>query len=294
MFILVYGKDFYRVNKKIKEIVNSYDKSKLIALDEQQDYLNIIKGEFTQESIFKEDKIILLDNLLKSIQQEKNLKLNKKPQKVIVIAKEEKVLKKDLSFFEKNGKVFNFEPLKKPELISWIKEEVKSRKGEIEKDAIDLLADFTGNDLWLVSNEIDKLISYKKGVIEKKDVALLTRPKIEGDIFKAIDFLASKKRKEALDLFYRHIEKGDHILYLITMIAYQFRNLIIVKMSKGKESKELGMHPFVFYKSFQQAKRFTESDLKLIYDKIIETEELIKTGKADPETAFDMLITSIS
>jgi DNA polymerase-3 subunit delta len=155
-----------------------------------------------------------------------------------------------------------------------------------------------------MSNEIKKLVAYTENKkIEVKDIELLVRPKIETDIFKTIDALASKNKKPALELIHKHLEKGDSPLYLLTMINFQFRNLLTVKSYElGSEfyanymrilTKELGMHPYVVRKTLWQARKFSLEELKKIYQKIFEADLAIKTGRIEPVTALDMLIAEI-
>ncbi len=299
MLLIVYGKNSYGVQRKIKEKVNCFKKNKdLIVFLNEKDDSEEIKKEIFQETIFKEKKLVVLENCWNLIQGNKDLlsllKKTAESKKTTVALKEEKIDKKSKDFFEKHGEVFNFELLDNQSLIKWIEKEVEARKGKITKKAIDKLILSTGNDLWLISNEIDKLVGYKKNeLIQEKEVDLLTVSKVQGDIFKAIDFLAAKKRKQALEIFYKHIKKGDHVLYLITMIAFQFRNLVLVKKSEKSNAKDLEMHPFVFQKSLRQSKSFSESELKIIYEKILQAEINIKTGKTTPEAALDLLIAGI-
>jgi DNA polymerase III delta subunit len=53
------------------------------------------------------------------------------------------------------------------------------------------------------------------------------------------------------------------------------------------------MHPFLVKKSYEQAQKFSLVELKKIYQKIFEVDLGIKTGKIEPETALDLLISRI-
>ena len=86
------------------------------------------------------------------------------------------------------------------------------------------------------------------------------------------------------------------------MIAFQFRNLLLVKSSEQEGSfagnpfalaGKLGMHPFVLRKTIQQAKLFTFEELKKIYRDIFQADLNIKTGKIEPATAIDLLIAGV-
>ena len=144
----------------------------------------------------------------------------------------------------------------------------------------------------------------KNKKIEAKDIDLLVRPKIEPEIFKTIDAISDKNnfnsgKKWALELLHGHIEKGDHPLYLLSMINFQFRNLLVVKELMEKNQpyysilKTTGLHPFVVKKSYEQAAKFSLKELKEIYKKIFQLDLNIKTGKMGAELALDYLVASI-
>ena len=159
---------------------------------------------------------------------------------------------------------------------------------------------FVRNDLWKMENEINKLSNYKAGnVIKKEEVQLLVKPNISNDIFKTIEALASKNKKVALDLLHKQLDGGDFPLYLLSMIAYQLKNLLIIKELQDSKKpyniviKKSGLHPFVAQKSYYMCNQFSMEKLKKIYQKIFKVDSDIKTGKVEPETAIDILLVEI-
>lgn len=159
---------------------------------------------------------------------------------------------------------------------------------------------YVGNDLWKLSGEIKKLSNFKSGaVIKKEDVVLLVKPGIENDIFKTIDALAAQDKKTALALLRQHLDNGDAPLYLLSMIAFQFKNLLIVKelASQGlmynSIVKKSGLHPFVVKKNYYQCSQFSLEKLKEMYRQIFECDLNIKTGKIESETALDLLVAKL-
>jgi len=91
-------------------------------------------------------------------------------------------------------------------------------------------------------------------------------------------------------LIRRHLENGDSPSYILSMISYQLRNLISVKGLKGKNLSQLKLSFFVLNRSLAQAKHFSLEELKNLYQKILDLDLGIKTGKIDPEVALDLLI----
>jgi len=313
MIVFLYGQDSFRSRLKLKEIMNEYQKVRrsglnLFYYDFEKDGFVDFKERTETLSMFAEKKLIVLENVLP------NLNLS---QKLLDYLKAKEESKKDdtLVFFETNGfdsdnplfkflaktaKTQEFKPLSGQSLFQWIKKEAKSLNTEISPLAIEKLAVSFSNDLWGLSNEIKKIASFKNyNKIEAEDIDLLTKSKIETNIFKTIDAIAALNRANALKLVSQHLEKGDSAVYLLAMINYQFRNILSVKdlCQRGKSFqailKSSRLSSFVARKCYLLAQKFTFSKLKKIYSRILETDLKIKTGKISPRQGLELLISEI-
>jgi len=293
------------MKEKMKEIVEQYEKIHKTGLNLKyfSDFNDFDDG-FKQSSMFKEKKLIIINNLLSNtdFRDKFSDKLNDllKTDDIILIYQEAD-FNKNTSLYKalkKKAKTQEFEVLEGQRLKSWITKEFKKYDREVSADVVQELVNSIGNDLWAMSNEIKKLVSYKKN-IKIEDVKLLIRSKVETDIFKTIDAIASKNKKQALELIHKHLEKGDSPLYLFSMINYQFRNLLIIKdlIDKCKPYniiiKKTGLHPFVVKKTYSQCIKFDLQELKKIYQKIFQIDLDMKTGKVDQATALDLLVAEI-
>ncbi len=311
MIFFIYGQDSYRSKKKLEEIILGYKKVhksglNLTYIDAKENDFEDFYSNFKINSMFFEKKLIILKNifLVSKFQEEflENIK-NLEEIKDIVIAYENCAVDQRTKFFkalQKYAKCQEFDCLQPAALKKWILQEFEKNKAKINPDALELLIEFVKNDLWQMTNEINKLSNYKKGnIIKKEDVELLVKPNIENDIFKTIDALASKNKKLALSLLHKHLDNGDNSLYLLSMIAYQFRNLLIIKELQDKQNpyatiaKKSGLHPFVVQKSFYLCNQFSIEQLKKIYQIIFQIDSNIKTGKIEAETALDLLLAEI-
>ena len=300
------------MTQKLNEIIGEYKKIHKSGLNLRYfDGKNLdfqdFKDQFQQISMFQEKKLIILRDIFSNQEfKEKLLTEGKKfidSKDVILISEKKEISSNDslFKFLKKKAKDQEFKLIKGVGLKNWAKKELEKYKTEINPDALERLIDFVGSDLWRFSNEIKKLVNYKnkKGKISKEDVELLVKPKIEPAIFKTIDFIASKNKKQALELLKKHLEKGDSPLYLLSMINFQFRNLLMIRDLIEKNtpfyliSKKTNLHPYVVKKSYLQAQRFKLSELKKIYQKIFKVDLNIKTGKIEAETALELLIAEI-
>ncbi len=327
MIYFIYGEDSYRSKRKLEEIIEGYKKVHKSGLNliyinvgepfgtaQGKQNFNDFYSNFKIASMFVEKKLIIIKNAFSDTEFQgdflKNIK-NLEEAKDIIIVYEDCAPDQRTKFFkamQKNAKCQEFDYLQPAHLKKWVFKELTKRPNgyptKIDSTALDLLCDFVKNDLWKMANEINKLSNFKFGdVIKKEDVELLVKPSAENDIFKTIDALASKNKKQALSLLHKHIADGDNALYLLSMISYQFRNLLIIKElqddpmgapnSYGAVIKKSGLHPFVVQKSYYLCNRFSMPELKKIYRKIFQIDSDIKTGKIEPETALDLLLAEI-
>lgn len=321
MFIFLYGFDSYRLKQKLNEIIKRYrevNQGRLILkhFNFKENDFNDFEKETQSTSIFKRKKLIILKNVFfnQGIQKkllnwlEKSIK--QKYTEIILLYEQDFVPQNNSSLFrflKKYGKCQEFKLFGNEGLKKWVKKTLKKYQAEIDPKALRQLIRFTGNNLWQLSNEIKKICAFKKFSnnnqanketikIEIKDVELLVRPKTETNIFKTIDALAEKKKKQSLILLAKHFEKGDSPLYLLSMFIYQVRNLLIIKsLLQDKKTynqilKTSKLHPYVVRKTIEQAKRFSLDELKKIYKKIFLADLNIKIGKIESETALNFLI----
>lgn len=297
MILFLFGQDTYRSREKLKGIIEEYRKRhqsglNLIKIDLSADGVDFsnFKRAVDTVSMFDEKKLIVLENAFQKeiLDYFKKRKLDSDKDNIIIVWAEEAKPDNELfRFLKKKAKVQEFEFLKGNQLKNWIKDYVKKEKANIENLAVEKLVKYVGNDLWRMSNELDKLIAFKKK-IEEKDVAELVKPEIDVNIFNLIDSLGEKNKKQALKLVRDHLKKGESEMYLLDRFVYQFRNLIKVKTGGGKE-----LHPFVFRKTLQQAKNFTFEELKKIYRKLLEIDLDIKTGRTNPKAALEVFVTEL-
>ncbi|OGD56787.1 DNA polymerase III subunit delta, partial [Candidatus Berkelbacteria bacterium RBG_13_40_8] len=224
----------------------------------------------------------------------------KVPSSTVLVFTETKPDKRTALFKKllKAEKIQEFKPLEEDQLKRWIKKEIDLRGGQVESDGISKLVSYIGNDLWRMSNEIDKLITYDKK-ITTDSIELLVKSQVESDIFKMIDAIGQKNLRVALKECQNLLQTGANELYILTMIVYQYRNLLIIKdfieCSKGNLNswdlaRKAGLHPYVVQKTTNQARNFTIEDLKKSYRTLLDFDLRIKTGKIEGKAALSLLI----
>jgi len=187
------------------------------------------------------------------------------------------------------------------DLPKWIASRSKAMGCEISPKAVRLLIDLIGNDLWILSNEIDKLCIHASGSrIEESDINLLVSYAREANIFHMVDAVVQGRREMAARLLHQLMDEGAAPAYLLHMITHEFRLLIQVKQHSGRgvsvntvgskigESKDWKVE-----KLMRSAGRYSSQRLEGIYHRLLETDVSIKTGKCEGELALDLLINDL-
>jgi len=314
MLLFLYGEDNFRLKQKLKEIKEKYlaksatNANFSVRNSEDATDFSKIKSDIEAMPFLTDKRLVILENYLKSKSKslEDNLKdyLAKIPETTIVIFFEEGMPDQRKGLFKalkkSADKSWVFATLRPYELEKWIRRMVSQEGGKIDSQAIQLLASYVGPDLWQMEREIEKLILYKgKEPIASADVELLVKAKLNTNIFNLIDALGYKDAKKATSLLEELFESGENEVYILTMVIYQFRNILIVKdlLERGEKQQEIGqktrMHPFVLQKTLTQAKNFTLPSLKEIYQKLADTDLAIKTGQMEPKVALDLLLVEL-
>ncbi len=199
---------------------------------------------------------------------------------------------------EKHGKVVQCTLPKGAALDNWIIKRAKSNGVKISSEASSLLANFIGNQLRLLSNEIDKLSTYvgEGKTINADDVRKLSAQVQEARIFDLTDALAQRNRKQALNILHDLLSDGEPPIKLISTITSQVRTLLLVKelSQKGMRSatiaSTIGMAPFIAEKALRQVGNFTMPQLEEAYRQLLSTDAALKRSRIEPEMALDLLV----
>jgi len=195
----------------------------------------------------------------------------------------------------RSAHIQEFPVLRGDELTQYIKRMGIQKGVRLSREVLKLFIARTGENLWLVDQEIGKLASVCTDVTVKH-LEDYVAPVVSPSIFLILDALAEKKRTGVYSAVHEYYAKGSSPLALLSMLLYQVRNLIKVKslaesgVSAYRLATEAKLHPFVAQKALAQSRLFTFFDLRRIHGKIFETERAIKTGRVDAALAVDLLL----
>src|SRR3989338_6136818 len=294
MIIFLYGTDSYRIKQTKEDHINRHQKK-------YQSGINLLSFDFSATndahdledalrtvSFFNEHKLLVCRNLFDNKETAEKVFLflkNQKPtenQDVTVLVVES-LSEKDLNTKHKELfkllsnkanaiKVIN--PLEGAELTEWIRSEFQTRNCQIEK-----LANY--------SNE---------GEVKADYISLLTHQKTELNIFNLIDAVAQKNKAKAFGLLYQELKSSRDPYYILTMIIYQFRNLLNIKglqeqgCSQSDIARKTKLHPFVVRKALASLDKFNQEELKVRYKHLLFADTSFKNGQNNLEDTLFSLI----
>jgi DNA polymerase-3 subunit delta len=188
------------------------------------------------------------------------------------------------------------------ELPSWIQQRARARKVNIEPRAVQLLAGYVGGNLRQLDNELEKLSLYAgQRPITAEDVDLMVSDASEAMIWNLTDALSQRNPAKAMQSL-QALRRGDaHPIYLLTMIARQYRVILKVKdamrghagANEYDIAKVVRESPYPVKKAMQQAGSYSFTELVDLMDRLVVADHAMKTG-ADPETEIDLLIAELT
>jgi len=276
---------FYGQNATAREIINSartlpyFSQKRLIAL----------KGA---EDLSEEDTQLLI-GYIKNPNQSTVL---------VIFTDDEAYLKKYIKPLGDMVEIKYFRHPDRSDMDSWIKNEFSKSNKSIKPDAARLLKENAGNDLAVLSNEIEKLVIYtgQRNTIEKQDVEeLVGRSNIQTG-FELVNAISGKSPDKALVILrglFKSDRRGPEI---IGMLAWYLRRL-----QKGKElmnqnapqsaiSEKLKVPHWILDDFIRQVKSLSEKDINKSLSLLLECDLNIKTGKVKEEQALEFLVAELS
>lgn len=314
MIYFLFGEDTYQIKEEVELIKSRFlEKNKsgaeIVSFEFPETDLERIKNALNSASFLFGKRLVVIKNLITKGGEElkkgfvEYLKTKKEFANESLFIEKGEAQKKDPLFkelYKKSGVKKEFNYFEGRILNDWILKKVKEKSGKISHEAISYFVSSVGKNLWRISNEINKLVNFcGKKEIKKEDVELLVQEKIEPDIFRTIDAIAAKNKKEALFYLHKHLKAGDNEIYLRGMIAYQFRNILKTrallekKLTREEIQKRTGIHQYVLGKTLPQVKNFNMETLKSIYNKLLKIDLAVKTSKIEPKIALDLLVVEL-
>ena len=195
------------------------------------------------------------------------------------------------------AKTVVFAPLSPGQLNVWIKKQVVVGGGSIDGSAVQMLIQCCGDDQWRLSGEINKLLAYNL-VISTETISELVVPSVEANIFELTESVVLGDLRQASGSLAAILQNGAAVLYVLSMLQWQLRNLLLAKTSgatsAGELAKKAKLGPFVAEKALKLAKNISLEQLLAAFEQSIEADYQIKSGGGKDLVILEQLVLKLT
>ena len=186
----------------------------------------------------------------------------------------------------KNGVLAEFTPLKNNEAVRWLDTVLAEKKLAMNGDAKKMFLFNCGYSCAFAMQELEKLECYKadERLITVDDIELLTCKNTTANVFRMIDMVTEGNLEKSLAMLHQLLLTENEYT-IIPLLAGHFRTVLMAKnlKARGYNMKMImditGKHSsFVIEKALRQAGRYTERQLKLALEILLQADKKSKTG----------------
>lgn len=307
MNYLFYGTENFFIDQEIKNILDSLkvDSINVSKYDlETCDIKDIIEDANTV-SLFDSNKVIIVENsyiFTKNDKKDKNIVIleeylkNKNSFTTLIFITNDKIdtTKKIVKLFKENGIIKEFtSPKNINDIIKKLFDDYS-----ISNSTIDLLVKKSGNNIEILYQEIEKLKIYKidDKIILDKDINDLASTSYNIDIYKFVDSIINKNKKDALRMYKVLLKINEEPIKLIALIASKFRlmyqTLMFTSMGYSEDmiSSILKVHKYPVHLALLTASKYNREILLKYLSDLADLDIGIKTGKLDKDNALELFI----
>jgi DNA polymerase-3 subunit delta len=328
MLYILYGQDDFSLNQAVQEIKTGLGDQETVAantisLEGQHLTLGELRNKCDTAPFLCSHRLVIVEGLLGRFEVKQRKSRSRKgksgnglvgwegfdsyieqiPETTVLILVDEDVKDNNplLKKLSPVAEVRTFPLLRGKDLKTWIRQRVKEEGGDITPQAVNLLAELIGGDLWAMDGEIQKLLIYsRERPVSEDDVRQLVSCIQEANIFAMVDAVAEGRTELAQRILHRLYDEGVAPTYILTMITRQFRLIAQARdlgkgLSRLQIQDRLGLKSsYSLDKTLSQARLYDLEGVKRAYNKLLETDLAIKTGQYSDKLALELLVTELA
>ena len=305
---LIHGEESYFTNNIIKNITDSvinetsadFDLKKIYGkkTDETQEneVIDFVKrfplsGDYNL-LIVKDSKNLSSDfkNIISYIEN-----INSKSILVLTfnnnVDKRKKIYKSSLKY----GIVYESKKIYENHVYTWIENQCSFKSLNLHPNSIKIIADFTGNDLSQIDNELEKLKlnSSKDEIIRPEEVEDIIGFSKEYNFFELTKVIGKNNYNKSLELVsYMSKNTKKYPLPLIIGTVYSFFNKLFIYHSienKNEASKLLGINPYFINEYREASIVFSMKRISRIFGYLLEADKRSKGIEFDNTNQIGIL-----
>lgn len=177
----------------------------------------------------------------------------------------------------------------------WIRQRITENGFEITPNAVELLYQFTGQNLTILNHELEKIFLYSDGkIIDEEMIQLLVPKSLENNIFVLVDKFVHQQLDQTLEIYHDLLKQNEEPIKILAVIASQIRFIAQVKSlikqgyGEQKVARILRSHPYRVKLAISQANRFDEEKFLAMIDELADIDYQMKTGFGNKESLLEI------
>jgi len=306
---LIYGPEKLLLKEALERLKETLSSSSLAFNYEQFDGETATGSEIIQAAqtlpFASEKRLVVVKNAekLKPTEQAIIAQYAKNPVETTCLVLVANKVNKDSPIFKaisEQKSAYEYKPPARSQYPQWIEKEFSRRGQKISPEAVKVLLERTGYNLWQLANEIEKVSLYchNQKKIDLAEITSLVEKTSMSSIFDFLDACGSRNKERALSTFnqlWHELESG----HIFGMLVRHFRLLLKAKVLLEKSVddqtliKVLGVKPYEANKCRSQSRNFSQTELKNAFKFFLEADLAIKSGQQEPKIALENLILDI-
>lgn len=195
------------------------------------------------------------------------------------------------------GEVIDCNKLTTQELLKLVPNMLENNGKKIMLEPATMLIERCENNAMRLSKEIEKLSSYSDNeLITMEEVSLLVKADLQFEVFKLINFIATKNKNQSISQINALIESKEDSNGVISLLCSTFRRMFYAKISNlpnQELAQKLGVKPFAISKAKENAEHFSQKQLKKILEMCENLDFMTKQGQISPNNALYYLAFNI-
>ncbi|PSO43206.1 DNA polymerase III subunit delta [Candidatus Saccharibacteria bacterium QS_5_54_17] len=304
MIYLFHGENTYAAKRQVHKLMGRYKDStgsdfglhRFSEADEPEAVIQAI----TAVPMFSSSSLVIIENPSQSkpLMDALSPKLEHVPDETVVVIHDPDIDKRTSWFktLQKQATVKEFTAKSRAQLLKWIPKAAQIHGSTINKEAGELLLEYTGEDERRLEQEIAKLAD-SGDPIDAERVRTLVRPNPRQTIFTLLDALSGGDIESALQYLDDLRSQNIHELEILAMLGWQVRVFLVVASADSVSDQQLasdfGMKPYTIQKAKPIAKRVPVDTLQNAYQQIIATDYAIKTSQHEPRVLLEQLLAQL-
>jgi len=311
---LLYGNEDFLINETKKNIIEE-------ALTEEEREFNLSNYDLEETAVeaavedcqtipfFGERKVVILYNPYFLTAEKTKDKVNHNvnmfeeyirdpvPSTILIIIAPYKKLderKKITKYLLKNAVVLEAKFSEK-DTKDWIQQRIVDNGFDITPNAVELLYQFTGQNLMILNHELEKIFLYSDGnVIDEEMIHLLVPKSLENNIFVLVDKFIHQQLEQTLEIYHDLLKQNEEPIKILAVIASQIRFIAqvksLIKQGYGEQkiARILKSHPYRVKLAISQANRFDEGKFLAMIDELADIDYQMKTGFGNKESLLEI------